>query len=78
MCVYGMLLALAIQLGILLHRMLQRKVFINKIRMLQRTQDGITNAGEYYRPTSTLITASSSLLSFVRFSYQLTCTVYKS
>jgi hypothetical protein len=31
--------------------MLQRTVFINKIRMLQRTQMLTTNADEYYRPT---------------------------
>jgi len=30
--------------------MLQRTVFINKIRMLQRTHT-TTNAEEYYRPT---------------------------
>ena len=30
--------------------MLQRTVFINKIRTLQRT-DAKTNAEEYYRPT---------------------------
>jgi len=31
--------------------MLQRTVFTNKIRMLQRTQMLTTNAEEYYRPT---------------------------
>jgi len=31
--------------------MLQRTVFINKIRMLQRTEMQTTNAEEYYRPT---------------------------
>jgi hypothetical protein len=32
-------------------QMLQRTVFINKIKMLKRHTDATTNAEEYYRPT---------------------------
>jgi hypothetical protein len=65
-------------------RMLQRTVFINKIRMLQRTRrNTIRRRSTRVRTTCRafplwLERPSSSLLSFAKFTYLLICTVYKS